>query len=229
MVNFTTVPTRLFAALSFSVIAAGSTAPTLQAQTTTVTFNSLTESSPGSGTRFVGNCYTESGFRFTAVGVPCTGTPSANAFVAGGPNSPVFGGGTTPSLLLNSPIATLINVNRVDGAFFSFSSIDLAPFDGARTTIVFTGMRVGGNVSRTVTLGGAQRGFMSFSFADLFTNISAVQIAATNEFGEPLVKFDNFTAMTPSLGVIPEPQTYLLMASGMFGIAVIAIRRRTRA
>ena len=228
MVYLTTAPSRILAALSFSVLVAAATAPTLQAQTTTVTFNSLTESSPGSGTRYVGNCYTESGFRFTAVGIPCTGAPSDNAFVAGGPNSPLLGGGTTPSLLLNSPIATLINVNRVDGAFFTFSSIQLAPFDGARTTVVFTGTRVGGNVSRTVTLGGTQMGFVTFSFADLFTNISGVQIAATNEFGEPLVKFDNFVAMAPSLGVIPEPQTYLLMASGMFGIAVIAIRRRTR-
>ena len=228
MVNLTTVPTRVFAALSLSFLLAAPTASTLRAQTTIVTFNSLTESSPGSGTRYVGNCYTEGGFRFTAVGLPCTGGPSENAFVAGGPNSPVFGGGTTPSLLLNSPIATLINVNRVDGAFFTFSSIQLAPFDGARTTVVFTGTRFGGNVSRTFTLGGTQMGFMTFSFADLFTNISAVQIAATNEFGEPLVKFDNFTAITPSLGVIPEPQTYLLMASGMFGIAAIAIRRRTR-
>lgn len=228
MANFHTASARLLAALSFSVMAAAATAAPAQAQTTTVTFNSLTESAPGSGTRFVGNCYAESGFLFTAVGLPCTGAASLNAFVAGSANSPLFGGGTTPSMLLNSPTATLINVNRMDGAFFNFASIQLAPFDGARTTVVFTGIRAGGNVTQTVTVAGAQAGFMTFSFADLFTGVSAVQIAATNEFGEPLVKFDNFTAMAPQVGVVPEPQTYLLMAVGMMGVAILVVRRRAQ-
>ena len=228
MANFHTASARLLAALSFSVMAAAATAPAVQAQTTTVTFNSLTESSPGSGTRYVGNCYAESGFLFTAVGLPCTGPASLNAFVAGSLNSPLFGGGSTPSLLLNSPTATLINVGRMDGAFFTFSSIQLAPFDAARTTVIFTGIRAGGNVSRTVTVAGAQTGFMTFSFADFFTDISAVQIAATNEFGEPLVKFDNFVAMAPQVGVIPEPQSYLLMAVGMMGVGILVIRRRAQ-
>ncbi len=219
---------RLLAALTFSAASLFVPGRTAGAQTTTVTFNTLTESSPGSGTRYVGNCYVESGFLFTAVGLPCSGDASLNAFLAGSANSPLFGGGSSPSLILNSPTATLINVARMDGAFFTFSGISLAPFDGAATTVVFTGIKAGGNVTRTVTILGSASGFQTFSFADLFTGVSAVQIAATNEFGEKLVKFDDFTAIAVA-GVVPEPATVVLFAGGLIGLGVVAMRRRTRA
>ncbi len=193
--------------------------------TTTVTFNTLTESSPGSGTRYIGNCYAESGFLFTAVGLPCTGAASSNTFVAGNANSPLFGGGATPSLLLNSPMASLLRVSRTDNAFFTFSSIALAPFDGARTTIVFTGIRAGGNVTSTVMLTGGQAGFQVFSFADLFAGVSAVEIAASNEFGEPLVRFDDFAA-TSAQNVVPEPGTVMLVGVGLVVLAGIGRRKR---
>ncbi len=192
-----------------------------------VTFNTLTESSPGSGTRYIGNCYAESGFIFTAVGLPCTGAASANAFVAGGANSPLFGGGATPSLLLNSPTASRINVTRTDGAFFNLTGISFAPFDGAATTVVLTGMRSGGTIVRTVTLGGTQSGFQAFTFAD-FLGLSSIEIAATNAFGEPLVKFDDFSATAVAVGVIPEPATIVLMSTGLLGLGLI-VRRRARA
>ena len=220
---------RTLAALAFSAANLLVPGGTAGAQTTTtVTFNTLTESSPGSGTRYVGNCYAESGFLFTAVGLPCTGETSLNAFLAGSANSPVFGGGSSPSLILNSPLATMISVARMDGAFFTFSSISLAPFDGAATTIVFTGIRAGGNVTRTVTLAGSLAGFQTFSFADLFTGVSAVQIAATNQYGEKLVKFDDFTAVSVA-GVVPEPATVVLFAAGLFGVLVLSSRKRNRA
>lgn len=198
---------------------------TARAQTTVVSFNSLTESSPGSGTRYIGNCYAESGFLFTAVGLPCTGTTSLNTFLAGSANSPLFSGGTSPSLILNSPLATLISVNRVDGARFTFSSIALAPFDGAATTVTFTGMRAGVSVMQTVTVAGNQSGFRVFSFNDFFAGVTSVQIAASNEFGERVVKFDDFTAMAVA-GVVPEPSSVLLVGMGLFGIAVIVLRKR---
>lgn len=211
--------------LSCAVLLAAMPMRTASAQTTTVTFNALTESSPGSGTRFVGNCYAESGFLFTAVGLPCAGEQSMNVFLAGGPNSPLFGGGATPSLLLNSPDASVIRVSRMDNAFFNFTSIALAPFDAAGTTIMFTGVRAGGNVTSTVMLTGSQSGFQVFSFADLFAGVTAIEIAASNEFGEPLVKFDDFTAMAAQ-NVIPEPATVMLLAVGLVGVAGLARRKR---
>lgn len=193
--------------------------------TTTVTFNALTESSPGSGTRYIGNCHAESGFLFTAVGLPCSGDASLNTFLAGGANSPLFGGGATPSLLLNSPDASVIRVTRTDNAAFSFASIALAPFDGAQTTILFTGIRDGGNVTSSVTVMGGLAGFQVFSFDDLFTGVTAIEIAASNEFGEPLVKFDDFSAMSAQ-NVVPEPGTIALLGVGLIGVAGIARRKR---
>lgn len=219
---------RLFTNLTYSLLLAGVSAMSAGAQTTTVTFNALTESSPGAGTRFIGNCYAESGFLFKAVGLPCTGPSSENAFVAGSANSPLFGGGTSPSLLLNSGDASLISVARVDGAFFNFTGISLAPFGGAATTVVFTGTRGATTVSRTVTLVGGQAGFQVFSFADFFAGVSSMQIAASNQFGEPLVKFDDFTA-TVAVGVVPEPSSVVLLGSGLFAVAFFTIRRRRNA
>ncbi len=216
---------RMFTGLTYSLLVAGLTAVSSGAQTTTVTFNALTESSPGAGTRFIGNCYVESGFLFRAVGLPCTGASAENAFVAGSANSPLFGGGTSPSLLLNTGDASLLSVARVDGAFFNFTSISLAPFGGASTTIVFTGMRGSTTLSRTVTLAGGQAGFQVFSFADFFAGVSSIQIAASNQFGEPLVKFDDFTA-TAAVGVVPEPNSVVLMGTGLFAVGFFTIRRR---
>jgi len=218
---------RRFVAAALAIAGSGGAPLAAHAQATVVNFNTLTESSPGSGTRFLGNCYVESGFLFAAVGLPCTGPTAANAFVAAGPNSPLFGGGATPSLLLNSPMATLINVSRTDGGAFSLASIMLAPFDGAATSVTFTGMRAGGNVMRTVNLVGSQRGFMMFSFADFFAEVSTIQIAASNQFGEPLVKFDDFSAFRSS-NVIPEPSTYVLFGTGLVLLVVVTQRRRMK-
>jgi len=218
---------RRFAAVALAIAGAAGAPLAAHAQTAVANFNTLTESSPGSGTRFIGNCYRESGFLFTAVGVPCTGDASANAFLAAGANSPLFGGGATPSLLLNSPMATLISVSRTDGGAFSFTSIMLAPFDGAATSVTFTGMRAGGNVTRTVNLTGSQMGFSMFSFADFFSGVTSVQIAASNQFGEPLVKFDDFTAMVDS-NVIPEPSTYVLFGTGLVLLVFVTQRRRMK-
>ena len=220
--------TRWSAVLASTLLLTLAVAVPAHAQVTTVTFNTLTESSPGSGTRFIGNCYAESGFLFTAVGLPCTGASAANVFVAGSANSPFFGGGTSPSLLLNSSDASVIQVTRMDGAFFNFTGIALAPFGGAATTVVFTGMRGTTLLSRTVTLTGTQSGFQTFTFEGFFNGVSSIRIAASNEFGEPLVKFDDF-ATSAVAGVVPEPSSVVLLATGLFGVGVVVIRRRSRA
>ncbi len=228
MESLRTKPVRALTALMVGATLA--LMPTTSARgqaTTTVTFNTLTESSPGSGTRYIGNCYAESGFIFTAVGLPCSGAASANAFVAGSANSPLFGGGTTPSLLLNAPDASRIRVTRADGASFNLTGISFAPFDGAATTVVLTGMGLGGTISRTIQLTATQTGFQMFSFADLL-GLSSVEIAATNQFGEPLVKFDDFRTVASTVGVIPEPASMVLMATGLLGLGVV-VRRRARA
>ena len=229
MVGTSRCTARALVALAFTVSASAWSPQAAQAQATTVTFNSLTESSPGSGLRFVNNCYTESGFVFTAVGVPCTGTASEDAFVAGSMNSPLLGGGPTPSLLLNSPAASLIDVSRSGGGLFSLTTIALAPFFEANTSVMFTGMGLGGAMPmQTFSLLGTQAGFQTVTLNSAFTSLSAVRITATNDFGEPLVKFDN-VALVAQQSVVPEPSTVLLSAAGLAGLGVITLRRRPRA
>ncbi|WP_230981180.1 PEP-CTERM sorting domain-containing protein [Gemmatimonas groenlandica] len=202
-------------------------AHTLHAQPATVTFDALTESSPGSGIRFVQNCYVESGFQFTAVGVPCTGAPSIDAFVAGSANSPIFDGSTTPSFLLNTSLGSLIDITRVGGGQFSFLSIALAPYFEANTTVLFTGTRAGGNVTQSFDLLGMQSGFMTVMLNATFNNLTSLRLTANNQFSEPLVKFDNVALVGTQ--VVPEPSTVLLSAAGLAGIALLRLRRRTRA
>ncbi len=191
-------------------------------QNVTITFNALTETVPGSGTRFVSNCYMENGFVFTAVGIGCTGLAAQDAFLAAGPNSPLFGGGATPSLLLNQSNATMIDVTRSGGGLFNARSIALAPFDMAMTTVLFTGVRATGlNVTQSFTLGAQQNGFQTFTFSSGFSDLKSLRIASNNEFGEPFVKFDNV-----ALAVVPEPASIALVAAGLVAVAGFARRRR---
>lgn len=218
--------TRVLTLFSLSVASAAWPVHTLHAQAATVTFDALTENSPGSGIRFVSNCYIERGFQFTVVGVPCTGATAANAFVAAGRNSPIFGGSNTPSFLLNSPDGSLIDITRVGGGQFSFLSIALAPFLGAATNVMFTGTRAGGNAMQSIDLLGTQTGFRTLDLNAMFNNLTSLRVAASNEFAEPFVKFDNVALVATQ--VVPEPSTVLLSAAGLAGIALLRLRRRTR-
>lgn len=219
--------TRVLTVLSLSVASVAWPVHTLPAQAATITFDALTESSPGAGIRIVPNCYMESGFQFTVVGVPCTGASATDTFVAGSANSPIFDGSTTPSFLLNTTAGSLIDITRVGGGQFSFLSIALAPYFEANTSVMFTGTRAGGNVMQTFDLLGMQTGFLTVMVNSTFNNLTSLRITASNQFAEPLVKFDNVALVGTQ--VVPEPATVLLSAAGLAGIALLRLRRRTRA
>lgn len=219
--------TGLLTLFSLSIAGVAWPVNTLHAQAATVTFDALTESSPGAGIRIVPNCYMESGFRFTVVGVPCTGAPAMDAFVAGSANSPIFDGSATPSFLLNTTAGSLIDITRVGGGQFSFLSIALAPYFEANTTVMFTGTRAGGNVTQSFDLLGMQAGFMTVMLNATFNNLTSLRLTASNQYTEPLVKFDNVALVGTQ--VVPEPSTVLLSAAGLAGIALLRLRRRTRA
>ncbi|WP_373062470.1 PEP-CTERM sorting domain-containing protein [Gemmatimonas sp.] len=185
-----------------------------------MTFNTLTESAVGSGTRFLTNCYAESGFVFTAVGVPCTGPTSLNTFIAGNANSPTFSGAAgTFGLTLNSPTPSFIDITRANGAAFTPLSIMLAPFDFAGTRVTFTGAAVGGSVTQPLTSLLGTSGFQTLTFGSQFANVTSLRIASRNDFDEPFVRLDNFN-------VVPEPTTVVLLAAGLAGLAAVRFRRR---
>ncbi len=197
----------------------------LGAQPTTLNFNTLTESSPGAGIRFVNNCYQENGFTLIAVGVSCTGPAAENAFLANSVNSPAFGGNSTASLILETPDAELIDLKRVDGGNFALTGIGLSGFFEANMTeVMFTGFGSGTSIMQTFTVGATYQDFM---FNGQFTNLTSVRITAMNEFDEPLVNFDNIMLIRQGPGaLVPEPSSLALMFGGLALMAAASRRRR---
>ncbi|WP_411282248.1 PEP-CTERM sorting domain-containing protein [Gemmatimonas sp.] len=191
------------------------------AQASTVNFNALTESTAGSGTRFLSNCYMENGFVFTAVGIPCTGAAAQEAFIAGNANSPTFSGMSgTFGITLNSATASFIDITRSNGTAFTPLSIMLAPFDFAGTMVTFTGVAMGGgSVTQAMTSLLASSGFQTVTFGSQFANVTSLRIGSGNEFQEPYVRIDNFN-------VVPEPATVVLLAAGLAGLVAVRFRRR---
>lgn len=208
----------LVAALVFAATALP--ARSASAQAATLNFNTLTD--PSGGTVTVPNSYTESGYLVTAVGDAANDPLS---FATYGVNDGGFTG--SPALFLNSATATDVNFARQGGGLFSLHSIDLATFmAGDNTTVMFRGFTpVSGafaadSMMYTVTHPGLQ----TFSFAD-FTGLSSMRISAMNQYGEPIVQFDNVSFTGPT-STVPEPATFGLVATGLIGLAGV-VRRRT--
>lgn len=211
---------RLLAGLAL-VAASAVTAAGAGAQTT-ITFDGIT-GDDGSGVTRVDNCYAEGGLVFTLVGQPCgaadPNTPSP--FYSYTPDNGSYTG--SRALFNEAFLGTQVRVSGVGGARFSLFSLDLAPifvFPGApgTQTVTFTGMRMGGMMlSQTFDL--ALGGLLQTVQLNGFTDLESV----TFDFGNPdaAAQFDNIAAQ-----VVPEPSTYLLLASGLLGVGVMARRRR---
>ncbi len=209
------------AIVAFTAAVATMPATNVAAQNVTLDFNTQTETVAGAGTRFITNCYMESGFVITAVGVPCTGSDASNAFLAVGPNSPLFGGGSTPSLVLNTPSASEIDLMRSNGGVFGLNSIGLSGFFGAEmTSVMFSGMGIGGSVMQTFTVGAAMQ---TYALSNAFSAVTSVRITAMNEFDEPLVNIDDIQLAVAS---VPEPASLALMLAGMVAMTLVSRRRR---
>ncbi len=208
--------------LIVAVVAAFTATPAagIAAQNVTLDFNTLTETIEGSGTRFVSNCYMENGFVLTAVGVSCDAPESDDAFLANGPNSPLFGGDDSPSMLLNTPDASEIDLMRGNGGAFGLVSIALSGFFGAETSVLFTGTTLTGMVAQMFNVGAAQQ---SYVFNSDFVNLTSVRISAMNDFDEPLVNFDDISLTVAN---VPEPASLALMLVGLMSLSLAAHRRR---
>lgn len=203
---------------------AGLVAVPAGAQDVTVNFNTLTVTD-GSGIRYIGNCYMESGFTFSAVGLPCD---SELALAVWGADNPLFYTGT-PALLNNE--GTAVDFATSLPGTFSMRSISLAPGLGvisSNATVTFTGFRAGGGtVFQQFMLAGNTTGVQSFMFNSDFTGLTSVRLAVLpDEFDETFVQFDD--VMFSDVRVIPEPATIMLLATGLVAIGAVARRRRTR-
>ena len=221
---------RVFAYCATLCAAIAVAAPVAHAQATTLTFNGLTPVDD-SGIRFVNNCYEESGFRVTLVGMGCTGggtDPAFGTWTAGNPE--YFTG--SPALFNN--VDGAVQFTAVSGQAFSFQSIGLGSFLGSlgnETSVLFTGMLAGGGtVTRTVVVPGgmfpAPATLTNFVFTG-FTNLSALQLTVTSPDVPGLrnVQFDN-VVFGAAQSVVPEPATVVLFGSGMVALGLVTLRRR---
>lgn len=217
-------PDSLRHALAAAMFVAASALPvaSASAQTSTLNFNGLTDPA-NVGVREVANCYTEAGYTVTVVGVAC-GTPGALA--TGSPASPLLYTGS-PALFLNSPVGTMIDFTRVGGGAFSFQSIQFAPFLSANTTVSLTGFGTTGAQSffAQFVIPGSLMGLQTFT-TTLATGLASLRLSAVNQFGEPIVHFDNVVFAAAAVNVVPEPATFGLVFIGLAGIGAIARRRR---
>lgn len=210
-------------------VAAASVAPAAaRAQSpVTVNFNALVDTA-NAGVRQVDNCYTESGFTFTAVGLSC-GT--ANTFAAAFPANRSAATGQT-SLYLNSPATNMVDLTRVGGGQFGIQSIALAPFVGLGGTIGFTGYFANGlSTFQQFTVADASafrlQPLTAFTFNSAFTGLTSLRMTIAQPDGNAYLNFDNL-ALTPAATAVPEPTTVALLAGGLFGVGMLARTRGSR-
>ena len=226
--------TRLAACLTLAIAAPAGA----QMMNATLTFENVPGSAPAGGVRRINNCLVESGVQVRVLGqvgggnsalraLDCeTGTPTPSTPTALAMYTPANG-----SFLGNAifnDVGSAIEFTPVAGGPFSLFSLDLASYDltvGGSMPVTFTGFRVGApDLTQMFSLVLNNPAFTTVTLAN-FTNLSSARVT----FGSPLfgAQVDNVRVATTA--VIPEPSTYVLMATELAALGAVARRRRTAA
>lgn len=145
----------------------------------------------------------------------------------------------TSSALINANQRSILTMSRVGGGTFSLNSFfaggrtaDFAPGSPVTSYSVATGIDIlgnllgGGTVSTSVTLGSvAPYSWSQFFLTSQFSNLTSIRFTAQGDGSNPEFLIDDI--VVDSQSVVPEPESVALVASGLFGLGVVARRRRT--
>ena len=171
-----------------------------------------------------GSPYKESGFE---IDVPAPALPGSWC-----PESPNFAG---PALFIGIFQAGGATLRAIDNSPFSIASIDLANLlasVGGSGPLTFTGhVAVGGTVTQTFAfdmLGTAPPVFSTFSFGAAFSNLISLDLPSQGDISSAIPSYQLTNVRLNASTVTPEPATWLLVATGLVGVAGFARRRGRR-
>ncbi len=120
---------------------------------------------------------------------------------------------------------SVTTLTKVGGGAFDLVSIDLADYYYylSPLSLTFTGTPVaGGSVFQTFSIPGSRvsQTWATYAFGSAFDNVTSVAWQSSLPYHE----FDNITIG----GVVPEPATVSLLATGLVGMAGARLRRRRK-
>lgn len=170
-----------------------------------------------------GSPYTEKGFQIAV--------PAPALTVSWCPASPNFAGS---ALFINVLEAAGATLRAVDNSPFSIASIDLANLLASLAgngPLAFTGhFAGGGTVTQTFAfnmLGTATPVFSTFSFGAAFSNLVSLDLPSQGNASNTIPSYQ-LTNVRLNASTVPEPATWLLVATGLVGVAGFAKRRGQR-
>lgn len=193
------------------ITAAAVLAATGAAQATVIDFNSLAHSDYYHGV----NPLTIDGFNFA-----CTPDSGESCLGVWGKDQPYQADPGAAAVFTNYGSATVV-MTQVGGGAFDLASIDFADVynTGAVVNVLVTFNPVVGPSSTMSFWTDSTPGLQTVVFSQ--TGLSSVTWQTVGG-ADPWNQWDNVT-----VGAIPEPGTYALMALGLAGVAAAARRRRT--